>query len=54
MLLNSQDHETVLWLDQVSGMPLSAREAVMSNFLDKLTIRLMREDDLDAIVDIRH
>jgi ribosomal protein S18 acetylase RimI-like enzyme len=27
-------------------------EAVMSNFLDKLTIRLMREDDLDAIVDI--
>ena len=24
----------------------------MSNFLDKLSIRLMREDDLDAIVDI--
>ncbi|HUJ89793.1 MAG TPA: hypothetical protein VLX12_06330, partial [Syntrophorhabdales bacterium] len=24
----------------------------MSNFLDKLMIRLMREDDLDAIVDI--
>jgi len=27
-------------------------EAGMSNFLDKLTLRILREDDLDAIVEI--